>query len=366
MKDLCEVMKLDLHRQGVGSDFTDADIIFRRRAPNAGKASAFHFVESDLVSSDCPPGAEIRFTEHTSLPSVLRGQRMTLDAKAVWGYFDDSIPGETVGQIDGRAVWKVDDNDWFVSIPPPRLEDGELLCQIFNDETFLSLLPLYSFCRDRSPERLWSSSEMRACMVVDDPNLHSVGYGFVNYENLVRMSKGSPFHAAMATVPLDFWYTSSRAARIFRDNPNALSLLIHGNDHLHYELAQVSTLKECNAVAKTSLHRVRCMEARNDLMIDRVMAPLHGVCPPAMLDSLKVNGFNGVTTNRWSLWKDNPPESLPLQTGLYPADMLAGGLPVVNRFRFNSTISDNEVMIASLLGQPLVPYGHHKDFVLIT
>ncbi|HEY5297450.1 MAG TPA: hypothetical protein VIK59_05960 [Verrucomicrobiae bacterium] len=291
----------------------------------------------------------------------MRGQKLALSKEATWEFLDEKCNGETVATINGQPIWKINGNLWSVSISPPPMRAGERLSQYFNGETFLPLLPLYLFLRGLSPESRWQSPPLRACMMVDDPNLHAQTYGHVDYQSLARLAGDLPFHIAFATVPLDAWGTSSRAAKIFRENSRALSLVIHGNDHLHYELAQPFQNGGRDALAFQSLSRIETLERKAGVRVDRVMAPPHGVCAPEIFSVLRAAGYEGLTTNRWSLWKHNPPEELPMDAGLRPADWM-GGLPVLNRFRFKSSICDGEIFMAALFGQPIIPYGHQKDF----
>jgi hypothetical protein len=325
----------------------------------------FQFVLKKRTSPDVT-GGTIEFARNKILPAFLHGRRLPLGKESGWGFFDEKQSGEVVASINGRPVWKITDDRggstvWSVSTPLPRLRAGERLSQYLNGETFLPLLPLYLFLRAISPESRWQSPPLRACMVVDDPNLHARSYGYIDFQSLVQLAHERPFHAAMAMVPLDGWWTNAAAARIFRENPQALSLLIHGNDHLHYELARSFQNGGRHAMVFQSLSRIAALERKANLRVDRVMAPPHGVCAPEMFSALRAGGYEGMTTNRWSLWKHNPPEQLPVNVGLHPAD-LPGGLPVLNRFRFRSSICEGEILMAAILGQPIIPYGHHQDF----
>jgi hypothetical protein len=324
----------------------------------------FQFVLEKQKSPDVT-GGTIEFAGHKTSPVFLRGRKWPLGKESGWGFLDEKQSGEVVAAINGRPVWKIarvrGSTVWSVSTPLPRLRVGERLSQYLNGETFLPLLPLYLFLRAISSESRWQSPPLRACMVVDDPNLHARSYGHIDFQSLVQLARERPFHAAMAMVPLDGWWTNAATARIFRENPQALSLLIHGNDHLRCELARSFQNGGRDALVFQSLSRIAALEHKANVRVDRVMAPPHGVCAPEMFSALRAGGYEGMTTNRWSLWKHNPPDHLPVNVGLHPAD-LPGGLPVLNRFRFRSSICEGEILMAAILGQPIIPYGHHQDF----
>ena len=341
--------------------------VWKRRAPDLlGKKPCLAFaVDGAALKPDPDNGLVI--SENNVLPQVLRGKTFRV-AESTFPAGIDPLPGlESAASIEGRPVWKVGRHpvvtSMAVATPPPLLDPGERVSQVFNGETFLHALPAWLFFRGlvaASPR--WEPPPLRACLVIDDPNLHGAGYGHIDYRGLVGFSRNQPFHAAIATVPLDGWWVSAAAARLFRENPAALSLLVHGNNHSRYELAQSLAEEQGISLVAQSLERTAALEKKAGLRVDRVMAPPHGVCSPEMMGLLWRGGYEGMITNRWSLWMHSLPGTLPADSGLRPADMLGGGLPVVSRFRFKSSISSNEIYMAALLGQPIVPYGHHQDF----
>lgn len=301
-----------------------------------------------------------------SLPGPLHGQHLFTPAAAGCEPVD-LLPGfACAATVAGKCVWQIapgaHGNSHVAGLTPPLLGESGHLSEILNGESFLHALPVWLFLRELTEAPHWTPPPLRACLVVDDPNLHRPGYGHIDYQKLIDFSRTQPFHAAMATVPLDGWWVDSATARLFRDHAAVLSLLVHGNDHLHFELARPFSPEQQQTLVHQSLERTAAIDRKAGLAIDRVMAPPHGVCTPGMMGQLLRGGFAGLTTNRWSMWKHSPAITLPADSGFRPADWLAGGLPVVSRFRFNSVIGRNEIVLAALFGQPIVPYGHHQDF----
>ena len=311
-------------------------------------------------------GDKISFSRSDAIPTILQGKTLLTHEVT----FSDRLRSLTTLDnvaIRGRGViWKVaahrKGKTFVVATPPPRLDREQRLSELLNGETFLHALPVWLFLKELANGTAWAAPPLRACLVVDDPNLHRPAYGHIDYGDLIEFAQSRPFHAAMATVPLDGWWTSPVAVRLFRENQVALSLLIHGNDHLHYELARPKSAEERFSLVSQSLTRTLAVERKTGLLVDRIMAPPHGVCPPEMINALLVHGYEGLTTNRWSLWNCYPPRSLPEDSGLRPADILGDGLPILSRFRFKSPICQNELLIAALFRQPIIPYGHHHDF----
>jgi len=364
-QELAEVLQLRPEFSAAGNlNELAGTVSVLNSAESPAAVPKFQFIRGNNSQTDST-AAVIEFSAHLILPAFLRGRKIVLGKESGWQFLDDPKLGEVAASINGRPIWRIAGESsrvvWSVSTPPPRLSAGEHLSQFFNGETFLPLLPLYLFLRGLSPESRWQAPQLRACLVVDDPNLHARTYGHVDYQSLATLAREKKFHAAMATIPLDAWWTNSEAVRIFRENPRTLSLLVHGNDHLHGELARSCHNGERNALVLESLKRIESLEQRTAIRVDRVMAPPHGVCAPEMFAVLRAGGYEGMTTNRWSLWKHNPAAQLPACSGLHPADLL-GGLPVLNRFRFKSSICHGETVMAAVLRQPVIPYGHHQDF----
>jgi hypothetical protein len=321
------------------------------------------------TGNDPLTSAPVDFSSEACLPVALRGQSLVTDssdtAESAWA--QSRVAGyRTVAGISGQPVWVArgmgTDAIHVVSCRPPRLVEGQRVSQILNAEKFLTALPIWLFFRELGGKSEWESAPRRACIVVDDPNLQFQRYGHIRYRKLLEFGRSNPFHLSIATVPLDGWWVNKNAAQIFREHPETLSMIVHGNDHLHGELALDFSASQRVGLVSQALRRIQVLERKAGLKVDRIMAPPHGVCSPDMLRTLWQNGYDGMTTNRWSLWKHFRPSSLPDSTGLRPADLLGDGIPVVSRFRFKSRLLRNEIHFAELFGQPIIPYGHQQDF----
>jgi hypothetical protein len=204
----------------------------------------------------------------------------------------------------------------------------------------------------------WQPPSLRACFLFDDPNLHATSYGFIDYATLVRHARRHRYHATFATIPLDSWLVREPAARIFRENPDQLTLLIHGNDHLKRELAQPRPRKASLALLAQALRRTRVLEAKSRVDVARVMAAPHGVASEESLAAMRACGFDAAVINRPYPWLARPPAERPL-AGWEIGDLVAGGMAILPRFHL--TGSAEEVLLRGYLGQPLVLYGHHTD-----
>ena len=114
---------------------------------------------------------------------------------------------------------------------------------------FFGFLPLVHFLQVLTET---TPSELQACFIIDDPNLHGLSYGHVSYPTLARHAEKHGYHVAMAR-------SSRRLARFAQGSvalpcpASQLSLLVHGNDHLRHELARARSVAESTAVAAQAL-----------------------------------------------------------------------------------------------------------------
>jgi hypothetical protein len=69
-------------------------------------------------------------------------------------------------------------------------------------------------------------------------------------------------------------------------------------------------------------------------------------------------GFPAACVSRPYPWRDGLPP-LSAADGWFPAEMTAGGLPVLPRYHLGKPRED--LVFRALLGQPLILYGHHWD-----
>jgi hypothetical protein len=206
---------------------------------------------------------------------------------------------------------------------------------------------------------LGARQPLRASFMFDDPNLHWSTYGYVNYAELLNKAERENFHVSFATIPLDSWYVHDKTANRFRERPERLSLLVHGNNHTRNELARESSPLGCSALLQQAQRRIGKLEARAGLSIDRVMVPPHGACSATMLAALPGEGYEGACISAGSLSAHNPGAAWITELGLRPAEQILG-CPVLPRWALGD-VEDGELLVAAYLGRPLILRGHHGD-----
>jgi hypothetical protein len=309
------------------------------------------------------PGAEVEFMQDRSVARPLRGRRLQGHV-AVAG----DRPGEgdrVLANATGQPVW------WSCAGPrwaqvsttsPEELGERELLRDMLRPGRFMGLVPLLHFLREVAGELNWDEQPLRASFVVDDPNLHWPSYGYLDYSQLVAHADRYGYHVGLATVPLDGWLANRRAVSLVRDNPNALSLLVHGNDHSPQELGRLLHEREAEVALAQALRRVHAFERRAGVTVQRLMVPPHEACSMTALKAMCRLGFDAACIARrhpgGARERAPAPTDWPLRKW-HATDLIDGALPVLPRYLIHRP--RDELVLRALLGQPLILFGHHWD-----
>ena len=315
-----------------------------------------------LVS--CGDSSTISFSGHQVLPLLIRGKKIkTVEIAELKALPQSLRNGTTIASKGETPVWVTQEykksSHHFVGIPIPELSDGEYIFQYFFGNRFIHILPLWLFLRALTQDQRWEPPPLRACFMFDDPNLHWRTYGHINFEKILQHSIRHNYHISIATIPLDAWYGHMPTVSLFKQNPDRLSILIHGNDHIAKELSLSCSDSRCEWILRQALWRIEELERRSGLEISKVMAPPHGACSERFLKKMGEVGFEAACISRWSLRHYNDQATWLNKIGMKPSDTIVG-LPVFARFRMTPTCQ-NSILIAALLDQPIIPIGHHHD-----
>jgi hypothetical protein len=310
------------------------------------------------------PATDVDFMEDRSVARPLRGRRLR-------GHV--ALAGDRPGEGDSVLAHATDQPVWWScagprwaqvsTTSPEELGDGELLRDMLRPGRFMGLVPLLHFLHEVGGELNWDEQPLQASFVVDDPNLHWTSYGYLDYSRLVAHADRHGYHVGLATVPLDGWLANRRAVALVRDNPNALSLLVHGNDHTSQELGRLLHEREAEVALAQALRRVRAFERRAGVTVQRVMVPPHEACSMTALKAMCRLGFDAACIARRYPGRAHEPPPAPTDWPLmkwHATDLIDGALPVLPRYLIHRP--RDELVLRALLGQPLILFGHHWDF----
>jgi hypothetical protein len=199
-----------------------------------------------------------------------------------------------------------------------------------------------------------------SCLLrLDDPNVRFSSYGYLSFPELARDARACNYHVAVATIPLDLVAPGRGAVGVFRSFRPELSLVVHGNDHVHRELECSRNAAGAERVLASAVARVRRFERRTGIRIDRVMCAPHGGCSAELLAALFMCGFLGLAASRPFPWDGFADQRRWRLGGWLPAQLGGGGLPVIPRYSMSRNLDD--LVFRAFLGQPLILYLHHAD-----
>ncbi len=312
------------------------------------------------------PAMTIELAEDEQLAPLLRGRRLPEEC-ALDRLISTPLDGDRVlASTDGRALWwRRPGLSWthHSAFGLEELASGEALRDRLRGGHFMGLLPLLHLLRHVCRDLEWEERPLGAAFVVDDPNLHTGSYGYLNYRELIAHAERYGYHVGLATVPLDGWMCNGRAASLVRRSPGAVSLLMHGNSHLSGELGRLTDDRAAVSSLAQAECRVSAFERRSGIPVERVMAPPHELCSTAALAAMFRLGFEGACIGRRHPWRDHDSLSRLTDARLlkwHPTDLMDAGLPIVPRRPID--YSRDDLVFSALLRQPLILFAHHWDF----
>jgi hypothetical protein len=255
---------------------------------------------------------------------------------------------------EGPAVYVSTVSGWEGGPPP-------VLWRSFRPESFLDTLPVMVFAREALAGDGWARPTRQATCIVDDPNLRRVRYGHLDFRAAVRLARECPFHLSVGFVPLDYRSTSMSVAQLFHAHPEALSLLIHGNDHRRLELAREVPDSLAEKSVRQALARMDRHQAATGLVCPAVMTPPHGACTRPWVRALRAAGYVAAVATATHPYADNAEdEGAGELHELFCAELSLYGFPIVVRYPLMAP--RERLLFAAWLGKPLIIYVHHSDF----
>jgi hypothetical protein len=311
-----------------------------------------------------PLPAQIEFAASPVVPHPLSGRTVDDSGAADTSALPDWLGATTPLAHRGRScVWGYRDlsgtRQHFVSAQIPDMKPDEALHTWVRVGHWSSFVPLLAFVREVTDGTAWQPPPPLACFMFDDPNLHWRSYGHIDYAQVARHAHKHRYHVSLATIPLDGWFVHRPTAALFRQEHDAISLLMHGNDHVTEELAQPQAQAQRHAMLSQAMQRIERLESRSGVQVSRVMAPPHGACSEDTLRQMAALGFEAASISRGSLSHYNSGAPWVRTIGVQACDVI-GGLPVLPRFRLSSACQPS-MLLSALLQQPIIAVGHHQD-----
>ena len=300
---------------------------------------------------------KVTFASTTQLHKAIRGQTL-VESSSRELRCCSAKDGDTIyATVEDNPVWTVRGVIHHVSVDLPHLAENDLLHPHFLTDRWLGLLPFIHFLRHVTADVDWQLPALTACFVIDDPNLHALTYGDLDFRRVAQAARSGNYHVAIATVPMDAWYVNQNVARLFKEYSRHLSLTVHGNDHTRCELTEQGD----NQLSRLghALRRVDLLEQKAGLDVSRVMVAPHEACSEGTADLMLKLGYEGMTMKLSKLLYWVRDKRWPVECGLRNVIWMGSGFPILRRFRLRDCFT--QARLAAFLGQPIVAYGHHSD-----
>jgi hypothetical protein len=321
------------------------------------------------LASLAPNHAErvVEFENTGAVPPALTGRTLSEARPCGAGLVLAEAPGDAViARHQGTPLWlrrpgvngagSVD----MSAIPVPSIRAGQALGQYLNRDQFLGVLPLLEFCRRICADSQWSLPDERACFVFDDVNLGGSTYGCVDFRALAASARARGYHAAIGLIPFDARRVDTDTAALFRDSVRELSIVIHGNDHLKFEIARERPLEDRLRLLAEARRRMLTLTEKHGLTVCAVEEPPYGVFLFNYVPALVELGYEAVLCAVSQFLECNPDFDGSASFGAASTECLGRGLAVIPRIPLSKGWR-NDAVLAAYLGQPVVIAGHHQD-----
>ncbi len=306
----------------------------------------------------------VEFGKTGLLDVCFRGQTMIEEGIGEFSALRIRQDDEAVCSLESQPYWLVRHAGSvpasIIALGPGEIPERTTVYEHFNRRFWLKLLPFFHFLKRLTQGVGWTPPPLRACLMFDDPNLHSESYGFIDFAKLARHARESNYHTAFAMVPLDAWFVHSGAATLFQQNQAYLSLLMHGNNHSKAEFGSALNADAYGRSLAQAIRRIDRFEQRSGVSVARVMAPPYGAFREIVADVMTNLGYEAACVSRASLTSWNKEKCWPSTFGHSVAEFVGAGAPIIPR-HVMAWGHEGSYRLAAFLNQPIIPHGHHQD-----
>jgi hypothetical protein len=233
--------------------------------------------------------------------------------------------------------------------------DAELVSQNFDvRQHFASAVPLVLYIKWAFAESCWTSPEVDACLVIDDPVLKP-RHGFIDFEKLLLLMKQYKFSTNVAFIPWNWRRSSPKVVGLFKNNPEYYSLSVHGCDHVRAEFGG-SDRQRLYYKAQQAIARIKRHESNTGIRHDRVMVFPQGIFSETAIEAIKRTDLIAAVNNDILLKEPNQ-RSITLSDMWDVAVMNYSAFAIFTR-RYPWEGVENFAFDA-LLGKPAIIVIHH-------
>ena len=314
-------------------------------------------------------GSWLQVAEQNEVASQLGGSRLPLTAKDLpYLVFKENAGSEWL--LSGRAG--KDSYPTFASAPSTvraiffatavSTPEIPLSSDPYRQQAvFAGLAAPLLYLHYAAGDHAWHSPGAYANFTIDDLWLREP-YGHVNYEELLRQAQQHDFHVTVAFIPWNYDRSEVPVAKLFRDNPDRLSICVHGNNHLHQEFGPLDghPLDKQIADMKQGLARMEKFSQLTGIPYDRVMVFPHSIAPEATFAEMRRYNYLA-TANSLNVPSDSAAPA-GADFALRAATLQFGGFPSLRRYSVETDVPEAQLAIDAFLGNPMLFYAHESFF----
>lgn len=170
--------------------------------------------------------------------------------------------------------------------------------ELYQTRHFSEIVPLMMFLRYAGGREAWHRDIDYANLTIDDPPLKEP-YGNLSFKKLLTEMEDHNFHSTIAFIPWNYDRSEPEVVKLFLNYPERYSLVIHGNNHDHYEFHKYKKvpIHEQEKDIIEALNRMEEHRTLTGIHFGNVMIFPHGISPAGTLELLKKYNFRATVNN---------------------------------------------------------------------
>lgn len=268
--------------------------------------------------------------------------------------------------------WKLGKGNVFLLGSRQMMNLNEVgIRELYQTRHFSEIVPVMMFLRYAGGREAWHRDIDYVNLTIDDPPWKEP-YGNLSFKKLLNEMEDHNFHTTIAFIPWNYDRSESEVVNLFLNYPERYSLVIHGNNHDHYEFQKYKKvpIHEQEKDIIEALNRMEEHRRLTRIPFGNVMIFPHGISPAGTLELLKKYNFRATVNNEIISLGESAREDQSSKMEL--AEMDYGGVAVIKRhpvqgyeiWSFDS--APTHVRVAPyafdlFLDQPVL-LGTHQDY----
>jgi len=222
-----------------------------------------------------------------------------------------------------------------------------------------SLVPFIIFLKKAYGKKCWHNNTVQANLTLDDPWLVEP-YGNLSYVSLLNEMETANFHTSIAFIPWNYDRSKQEVVDLFLKHPGRYSIVVHGNNHDHYEFREEVPLQEQEDDIRQAISRMKAFNRLTYIPYEMIMVFPHGISPKKTISILKK--FNFIASVNAQTTPLGCPESGDVLDVLTPAILKYYSFPLLKRHP--PDIHKSIIDLNLFLEKPLLFYTHQDYFSL--